>query len=147
MKNFPTKKNVFLFSFFGALIFLSPVFFYGMLDCYNNDQLLCSRSYQSASMVFAPFLPLFLFSLITYKMREEVFLAWWNFARWWVPVIIVVTFLLNNTKGSGGGYLGLGQDFVMAILGILYSILVIFSLFKIIWQYAKMKDRANGEVD
>ena len=98
-------------------------------------------------MVFAPFLPLFLFSLITYKMREEVFLAWWNFARWWVPVIIVVTFLLNNTKGSGGGYLGLGQDFVMAILGILYSILVIFSLFKIIWQYAKMKDRANGEVD
>lgn len=78
---------------------------------------------------FVPLFPLFLLSLITYKMRDQAFRAWWNFARWWVPIIIVATFLLNNA--SGGGTLGMNQDFTFFILFILYAVLVIVSIVKI----------------
>lgn len=90
-----------------------------------------------------PLLPLLVLSLITYKMRDEVFRAWWNFARWWVPVIIVLTFLLNNASGTGGGYLGMGQDFIFLIQGILYTILILGSLWKIIRTHLQLKKAGN----
>lgn len=82
-------------------------------------------------------LPVLLLSLITYRMKGEVFLAWWNFARWWVPVIIAVTLLLENA--SGGGTLGMNKDFAAFVLIILYSILIITSLVKIMRTYFKTR--------
>jgi hypothetical protein len=69
-------------------------------------------------------------------MREEIFRAWWNFARWWVPVIIVVTLLLNN-KGSGGGNLGMDTAFDGLIYAIFYGVLVVVSIAKIVRAYGK----------
>ena len=89
----------------------------------------------------APLLPLFLLSLITYKMRDEVFHAWWGFARWWAPVIIAVTLLLENA--GGGGTLGMNKDFTAFILIILYSILLITSLVKIFNAYLKTKGKQD----
>jgi hypothetical protein len=89
-----------------------------------------------ANYIFFTF-PLFVLSLITYKMKDEVFRAWWNFARWWVPVIIAATFLLNNA--SGGGTLGMDKDFTAFILIILYSVLIVTSLVKIARAYLKTK--------
>ena len=89
------------------------------------------------TLAFIPLLLLIPLSLITYKMKDEVFQAWWRFARWWVPVIIVVTFLLGNM--SGGGTLGMDRDFTVFILGILYTILIVTSLLKIIRAYSKSK--------
>ena len=85
---------------------------------------------------------LLLLSLITYKMKEEVFQAWWRFARWWVLVIIAVTLLLQNAGGGGGiGISGaVGGAFDALILGILYAILVITSLVKIVRAYLKTKN-------
>lgn len=92
---------------------------------------------------FAPLAPLFLFSVITYRMKDEVFRAWWGFARWWVPVIIVATLLLENT-GDGGGGIGISgavsSGFDALILIILYSILIITSLVKIVRAYLKTKN-------
>ena len=81
-------------------------------------------------------------SLITYKMKEEVFQAWWRFARWWVLVIIAVTLFLQNAGGGGGiGISGaVGGAFDALILGILYAILVITSLVKIVRAYLKTKN-------
>lgn len=42
---------------------------------------------------FLIFIPFFLLSLITYKMRDEVFRAWWGFARWWIPLSMLAIFL------------------------------------------------------
>jgi hypothetical protein len=80
-------------------------------------------------------------SLITYKMRDEVFHAWWGFARWWVPVIIGVTLFLENAGGGGGlGISGaVSGAFDALVLGILYTILVITSLFRIIRAYSQSK--------
>lgn len=107
--------------------------------CYSNYSCLELRKFLNHQLTFIPpylfFLsaPIFLLSIITYRMKDEVFHAWWGFARWWVLVIAVVTILLNNM--GGGGTLGMNKDFTAFVLIILYSILIIVSLVKIIRTY------------
>jgi hypothetical protein len=86
---------------------------------------------------FSPLGATFLLSLITYKMKEEVFRAWWNFARWFVPIIMMATYLLNNAPT--GGSLNAKQDATFFFLFILYAILIITSLTKIFRTYRKTK--------
>ena len=88
---------------------------------------------------FAPLLPILLLSLITYKMHDEVFRAWWRFARWWVPVIIAVTLFVQNA-GGGGGWGMNGGAFDAFFIGILYFILILVSLIKIVRAYLKTKE-------
>src|SRR3989339_542013 len=83
-------------------------------------------------------------SLLTYRMHDKVFRAWWNFARWFAPVIVVVTLLFNIPDGRGGGGMGGGGlpsgMLEFAVLGLLYSVFILGSLFKIIWEYLRIKD-------
>lgn len=89
-----------------------------------------------ASYVFFT-VPLLLFSVITYRMKDEVFYAWWNSARWWVPIIIIVTLWLENA--GGGGTLGMNKDFTVFILGILYTVFIVTSSVKIVRAYIKTR--------
>ena len=86
-------------------------------------------------------IPIFIFSLITYKMRQEVFQSWWRFARWFAPVIILVTFLINSQRQSGGmGISGaIRSSFNLFIIGIFYAIFIITSTIKIILTYRDKK--------
>jgi len=97
---------------------------------YDNDFL---------GLIFMDFIvlfPVFLFSLITYKMREEMFQAWWRFARWFVPVIIVVTFYFNSLPAPRGF---LQSDPRPLFLGILYIIFIFVSTIKIVRAYRRSK--------
>jgi len=38
-------------------------------------------------------IPLFFLSLITYWMRNEVYEAWFRFARWWIPLSMLAIFI------------------------------------------------------
>lgn len=91
--------------------------------------------------LFIPLLPVFLLSLVTYKMRDEVFKAWWDAARWFVPIIIVMTFLLYRNGESGGvGMTGIGSGVGEAfMLFVLYVLFIITSLVKIILSYRRLK--------
>lgn len=84
--------------------------------------------------LFLPLAPVFLLSLITWKMREEVFTAWWNFARWWIPVIIATTIFANTSLQNRHGYLG-DLGFGLMVISIPYVILVVGSLYRIIKTY------------
>ena len=132
-----TKKNVLHVSigyviYFFTLLLIGTVCDRVWCDI-QEDGFLVSILY-----FFAPLLPIFFFSLITYKMKDEVFRAWWRFARWWVLVIIAATLLLQNA--SGGGTLGMNKDFTVFILIILYSILIVTSLVKIVRAYLRTKN-------
>jgi len=132
------KKN----TFFISLTYL--VYFFGILI----SDLMCHSSwcrvhdddfFGQIFFLFLPLLPVFLFSLITYKMRDEVFQAWWRFARFFVPVIMLVTFLINSRSRSGGmGISGaIAGSFDMFIIGLFYAIFIITSLVKITLAYRK----------
>jgi len=136
------KKSVLIGSFIGVLL-LSSQFLFGSHACYVNK--LCNRVNDFINqdnltiILIMPFV--FLFSLITYKMRDEVFQAWWRFARWFVPVVILVTFLINSQSRTGGmGISGaISSSFDMLIIGIFYAIFVITSLVKITLAYRSKK--------
>lgn len=81
-------------------------------------------------------LSLIFLSLITYLAKDEVFRAWWNFAKWWVAVLIVVTILLEK-EGGGGGF---GGGLSMFFIGSFYLILIGVSLVKIVRVYLRTKN-------
>ena len=140
-----TKKNVLIIGSIGTLLVLT-LFSLETNSCYISPFCLKIRGFFSNDMFVLVFLtpPLFLLSLITFRMKDEVFRAWWGFARWWVPVIIVVTLLLENA--GGGGTLGMNKDFTAFILIILYSVFGIVSLVKIARTYLKTKRVIIGKV-
>jgi hypothetical protein len=72
-----------------------------------------------------------LFSTLTYFLREAAFRAWWSFARWWTPIIVLVSLFLLKMPSGGGGYLSMGKDFDTLVLVLLYGTLVIISLWRI----------------
>ena len=89
--------------------------------------------------IFLPLIPTLFLSLITYRMKDEVFRAWWRFARWWVPVIIAVTLFVQNA-GGGGGWGMNGGAFDVFFIGIFYFIFILVSLIKIVRAYLKTKE-------
>ena len=78
-------------------------------------------------------------SLLTYRMKDQVFLTWFNFAKWFVPVIIGIT-LFFEYMGSGGGGWGMnGGAFDVFFIGIFYVIFILTSLVKIVRAYLKTR--------
>lgn len=53
----------------------------------------CMGILYSTMMNLFPIIPLFLLSLITYKMLDEVYRAWFRFTRWWIPLSMLAIFL------------------------------------------------------
>jgi uncharacterized membrane protein len=73
-------------------------------------------------------------------MKDEVFLAWFNFAKWWVPVIIGVTLWVENA-GGGGGWGMNGGAFDAFFIGIFYFIFIIVSIIKIARAYMRTREK------
>ncbi|MDO8492742.1 MAG: hypothetical protein Q7S34_03830 [bacterium] len=53
----------------------------------------CMDLNYSADLMFLPIIPLFLFALITYKMRDEAYHAWLRFSYAWVPLSMLLIFI------------------------------------------------------
>lgn len=133
-----TKKHLLIIEAVSVVLISILVFIQNGDICYSQNW--CRGLWEGMNVIGVILLiivSLLPFSLITYKMKEEVFRAWWNFARWFVPIIIVVTYLLNNAPT--GNSLDAGQDAIFFILFILYAILIITSLTKIVQTYRKTK--------
>lgn len=59
----------------------------------------CMDIFYDAIVNFLPIIPLFIFSLITYKMRDEIFQAWWKFSRVWIP-LSMIAILISPSYGN-----------------------------------------------
>ena len=99
MENLLTKKNILLLSgilgciellviilflFFPTMKFVSH--YGGSLDQYY--------------LFFLIFIPTLLFSLITHKLRDEVFESWIKFAKWWVLVTLLLVLITPSQDQS-----------------------------------------------
>lgn len=99
----------------------------------------CPDAFEYIWMYTIVFIPVFLLSLLTYWTKDEVFRAWFSFARWWVPVIIGVT-LWMEYEGSGGWV-----DLSFLFIGPFYYILIAGSLLKIIDTYLSLRWQEQKE--
>lgn len=78
----------FIFSLFLFIISIKGTYYY----C-GGVYGICVEMFHLFSLVFFPILSLFLFSLVTYFMREEIFQVWWKFARVWIPLSMIAIIL------------------------------------------------------
>ena len=85
MNKLLTKKNILI----SSLATVVAVLFLGIMEqkCYENVHSSCWQYWdkipESFQVLYLAF-PILLFSLITYKLRDEVFETWIKLTKWWV---------------------------------------------------------------
>ncbi|MCB9814335.1 hypothetical protein H6784_02870 [Candidatus Nomurabacteria bacterium] len=101
--------------------------------CYeNSDAIACSLT-SEVIFNFSIFFPFILFfSLLTFKLKDSVFNAWWKFARVAIPVIFLISLYINlKSNPNGGGWFSIEDQVSLIELVILYSVFVIGSTIQI----------------
>lgn len=95
-----TKKRLLITTGFLSLFFI-------VLDRIGTFHLCGGKEYNSCVdiaynliVISFPIIPLFLFSLITFKMREEIFQPWWKFARVWIPVSMLAILISPSSSSN-----------------------------------------------
>jgi len=132
------KKSDLWISLIGVGLFFIAMYPVNMGIC-DKSSYDCRKTSDSMQMILGIFSFIFILSLITYKMREEVFQAWWKFARWFVPLIMLVTFLLNSQNRGGGMSATISSGFDILVIGIFYTIFIITSAVKIVQTHKQFK--------
>jgi len=117
-----TKKIVFWISLVGVAVFFIAGYAIPLLcGVYSY---ICQDRLETFFPFLLLFFPIFLFSLITYFLREEVFRAWLRFTYWWLPLSFVMIYL---AAGSSGGSFGipnvLDQETVAFIFSALFALI------------------------
>lgn len=74
-------------------------------------------------------------------MRDEVFDAWIGFAKWFIPVIIFITLIIQSGGGSGGFSGAVSGWFDAMIIGFLYVVFILVSLWKIVSAYRETRKK------
>ena len=98
----------------------------GICDIYCGSGI---NKYQGIFLIF-PFI--LFFSLVTYKMKESVFIAWWKFAQIAIPVIFIASFIISlGLHHNPGGFFNTDNEVDLVGYFILYSIFTIGSLLQI----------------
>lgn len=85
------KRTIFLATGVIALALTATGVFGNYALCSDNKS--CVDILHALFLLLLPVPPAFLFSLITYPMREEIYVSWFRFARWWTPISMVAIFL------------------------------------------------------
>ena len=88
------------------------------------------------SLLFFPFV--LLFSLITYKMPERIYQVWWVFAKYAIPIILMLSIYINS------GVFNDPTDWMNGVLEVflliaLYSIFTLGSLIQIYRGWRKVR--------
>lgn len=124
-----TKKRVLIVGLAGTVSIAAVAFLSLSGYCYEHGA--CVSFFESFDpwsfvdyILFTP--PLFLLSLITYKMREEVFVAWMKFSQWWLPLSFIAVLI---TPRSSGGFIEVALketlSFICAVAFLLISLILI----------------------
>ncbi len=132
------KFYVFLASVFAVIILL----FIRSVDsnqiCNLNFNCLHWLAIIHNLLIFSPFI--LFFSLLTYKMPAVVTTKWLNFAKWSVPVILLIILLINmQWHHHRGGWMNMDADFDRLYVMVLYMFFVAGSLIQIFRGYRQLK--------
>jgi hypothetical protein len=141
MKNLVAKKNVLIFSIICVFLFL--------VSGFQKNIGLCGKVYNQCWdildllwPVFSLSLPLVIFSLITYKLPEQVFRSWLNFAFAWIPISLLFIFTTPTTSHSWAISVGQGREGITLIMGGLFALI---SLILIACKFFALKKGVVGK--
>ena len=102
MKNWPTKKKLLWVSLVLTVMgFLTTGLTMLKFWC-GEGNYVCWDKFDFFGNLTLIFLPVFILSLITFWMREEVFRAWLRFAYWWIPLTILLVLMTKDRSGGFG---------------------------------------------
>ena len=100
------KKQIFLLLAISVISFLIAL----VVLCESIPSGNCYGRWGEAGQTLGVFsITIFLLSLILLFLREEVFRAWFKFARIYIPLTLVFIFL--SALSPGGGSWGVGNNF------------------------------------
>lgn len=129
------KKYVLVTSVIGTLVFFASLFPENTGIC-NLVNASCVFFFDPIAENLLPIIPLFLLSLITYKMRDEVYRAWIRFAYVWIPLSMFL--ILIAPEYSADWMFPIVKGTVAFFSSLLF---VIISLIIIVWKYFAMRTR------
>ena len=130
-----TKKRLLVITGI-ASIFLVAFNFIGTFNlCGGREYSVCMDVVFNIFMILFPIIPLFLFSLITYKMQDSVFQAWWRFARIWIPISMLAILVSPSNTHNWMFPIEKGTvAFFSAVLFVVISLILIIT-----WQFKGKK--------
>ena len=122
-----TKKKVLIVGLISIALFVISIFSQEIRLCPVYSYSSCSSFFDMFAENIFVFIPLFLLSLITYKMQDEIFHTWLKFTYVWVPLTIILTFLSPEYGNSLLPIEKSSVSFVMSFLFLLISLIIIIT--------------------
>lgn len=142
---FPTKKPILFLSIIITLILIIIITLEAMNLCDRGtrcDDIVDSINFLAPVFMLAiTVLPL---SLLTYRMRDEVFEHWMRFAVWAVPAVIIAHILLYIIFYRNGSPDVFEKIVVVPIFILIYGIFVLISLWRIVTKLRELKRGVRG---
>lgn len=92
-----SKKNTLIVSLLGTLIFVTLLFATKLGIC-GPENYACTDALDPIAQTLSIFFPVFLLSVITYFMRDDVYRTWFRFTRWWVSLSVLATLIIPTTR-------------------------------------------------
>lgn len=123
------KRKVLIGSIVGSLIL------YLLFNSVDTGlcKIYCGNVIDQYQNVFLFFPIILIFSLLTYKMSEDVFVHWWKFSRVAIPIIFGISLLINlQLHHTPGGFMNMDNMFDVPALILMYLIFAIGSIVQII---------------
>ncbi len=127
----PFKKSLIL-----GFAVLGSIFAYMLFHTRETGfcNIYCGDLINETQIAFLFFYIILFFSLVTYKMPARIFVLWWTFAKFAIPLVFVLSLLINF--GIFHSSSGTWQDmFDVPIIMLLYCIFILGSLIQIIRGY------------
>ena len=122
-----SKKSILWFSGLLSLIFVVSDYVgtYKLCGSYYTGN--CPIILHNSFIFILPIIPIFILSLITYWMNENVFRAWIRLTYFWIPLSILVVILTPETTGSifniDKGFVSLVSSGLFVIISLLIIII------------------------
>jgi len=146
MKNWITKKNTFITSIlaFGVTVLLWVLNMGDIISCRTPIGVGYSIKYcAQISIILLPLTTVIPVSLLTYKLRDEIFRAWIRFAQWWVPISMLIILII---PGGGGGGWGIAFPPLDAVFALYSSgLFLVISLAIIAYKFFQLKKSGVGK--
>lgn len=113
-------------------VFFNPVPF-GLCEKMNHG---CITKYNILHNSYYIFALVLVFSIVTYRAPERVFIAWWKFARFAIPAAFLLSIPVNlGLFHEPGGFMNMDDLTDFVLLGFVYVLFIIGSVIQIIRGY------------